>query len=291
MPELPEVETIARALREGGRAAPENEPDVPVVGRTIESAEVLWDRTVAEPAPATFRRRVAGQHILGVGRRGKYVVFDLSEEHMLVHLRMTGDLLVERAHTPYGAHHRLVLHLDGDLRLAFNDPRKFGRVWLLDDPAPVLGALGPEPLSPSFTPDVLHAMLLGRRRQLKPLLLDQAFVAGLGNIYADEALFRAQLHPLTPSNTLSEAEADRLWKAIRFVLQEGIRRNGTSIDWAYRGGDFQNQLQVYDRAGRPCPRCGAPIQRIVVGQRGTHLCVRCQPSQADSDPRAAGPDV
>jgi formamidopyrimidine-DNA glycosylase len=142
----------------------------------------------------------------------------------------------------------------------------------------VLGNLGPEPLDEGFTADALHAMLQTRRRQLKPLLLDQTFLAGLGNSYTDEALHTAGLHPLRLTDSLNAAEAQALWTAIRAVLNEGIRRNGASIDWVYRGGDFQNTFRVYQRTGQACPVCGAPVERILVGQRGTHFCPRCQPA-------------
>jgi len=160
--------------------------------------------------------------------------------------------------------------------LVLNDTRKFGRVWLVTDPQEVIGGLGPEPFDPSFTVQMLYELLHGRRRQMKPLLLDQHFIAGLGNIYTDEALHFSQVHPLRLSDTISVSEAEKLLYAIRTVLQSGIEHNGASIDWVYRGGSFQNHFRVYDRAGQPCPACGTPIQRIVVGQRGTHFCPTCQ---------------
>jgi formamidopyrimidine-DNA glycosylase len=160
--------------------------------------------------------------------------------------------------------------------LVFNDTRKFGRVWLVRDPDEVLSGLGPEPLGDEFTAQTLYAGLQSRRRQLKPLLLDQSFLAGMGNIYTDEALHMARLHPLAPSDSVDLEQARALWGAIRSVLQEGIRRNGASIDWVYRGGEFQNYFRVYDREGQPCPVCGTAIERLVVGQRGTHVCPHCQ---------------
>jgi formamidopyrimidine-DNA glycosylase len=141
----------------------------------------------------------------------------------------------------------------------------------------VTGALGPEPLAPGFTARHLGQRLAGRKRRLKPLLLDQTFLAGVGNIYADEALHRAGLHPLRRSDALKPEEVRALWRAIRGALRAGLRHNGASIDWVYRGGSFQSLFRVYDRAGEPCRRCGTPIRRIVVGQRGTHFCPRCQP--------------
>ncbi len=268
MPELPEVETIARALR----------PQI--TGRSILDAQVSWARTLASPSPKTFRRRIQGQEILQVGRRAKFLHLRLTRDELLIHLRMTGDLLLEEDTAPQRFERlRLSLSPGSDLHapfLIFCDARKFGRVWLTSAPEQVLGALGPEPLSDDFTPAWLHAALQGRRRQLKPLLLDQTFLAGLGNIYTDEALHRARLHPLRVSDSIRPRQADRLWEAIRSVLEEGIQRNGASLDWVYRGGDFQNHFRVYDREGEPCPVCGAKIKRLVVGQRGTHFCPRCQ---------------
>jgi formamidopyrimidine-DNA glycosylase len=152
----------------------------------------------------------------------------------------------------------------------------FGRVWLTANPEEILGKLGPEPLERGFTPKQLYELLRKRHRQLKPLLLDQTFLAGLGNIYTDEALHIAKLHPLEISDSVSEKQAKALHEAIRKVLKEGIRRNGASIDWIYRGGEYQHYFRVYDREGEPCNVCGTRIQRLVVGQRGTHICPNCQ---------------
>ncbi|MEW5870588.1 MAG: bifunctional DNA-formamidopyrimidine glycosylase/DNA-(apurinic or apyrimidinic site) lyase [Chloroflexota bacterium] len=276
MPELPEVETIRTLLSQGG---PNN---APVLGQVIRNARLLWDRSLATPTPAEFLERVRGQSIDQIGRRGKYLIFYLSQDALLVHLRMSGDLLVEPADAPLAPHHRLVLDFENGLRLAFNDARKFGRVWLVADPQQVLAGLGPEPLETDFTVQTLFQALQARQRQLKPLLLDQSFLAGLGNIYVDEALHLAGLHPLALSNQVSLDQAQRLWQGIRQVLQEGIRRNGASIDWVYRGGDFQNYFRVYQRTGEPCPVCATPVERIVVGQRGTHFCPVCQPAPGRS---------
>ena len=191
---------------------------------------------------------------------------------------MSGDMRVEDIQgNPVLKHDRLVLNLDNGSRLAFNDTRKFGRAWLLADPHEVLGGLGPEPFDPGLDATSFNEMLAARSRQLKPLLMDQSFLAGLGNIYTDEALHLAKLHPLRLSGSLNPAEAERLLAAIRAVLSEGIRRNGASIDWVYRGGDFQNHFRVYGRTGESCPECGETIERLVVGQRGTHICPNCQP--------------
>jgi len=270
MPELPEVETIARILRQGIPGQPA------IISRRILEANLLWARTLATPNPEVFHERLVGQVIESSARRGKFLVFGLSSDWLLFHLRMSGDLLVRPAGTPPTTHDRLLLELEGNLQLAFNDARKFGRVWLVDEVDRVLDGLGPEPLDAGFTAHDLFDRLQGTHRQLKPLLLDQSFLAGLGNIYVDEALNLAGLHPLTPANHLTEEQTGALLSSIRSVIQDGIARNGASIDWVYRGGDFQNYFRVYQRTGEPCPKCGTPIARIVVGQRGTHFCPHCQ---------------
>jgi len=264
MPELPEVETIARKL----------EPDL--VGKTIKEADLRWSRTLAMPSPKRFKEQIKGQRIREVTRRAKYLVLRLSDFDLLVHLRMTGDLFIRNSTFQPEKHDRLIIKLTGNRSLVFNDTRKFGRVWLTADSQDVLGRLGPEPLSRDFTPEWLYTSLQRRHRQLKPLLLDQTFLAGLGNIYTDETLHIAKLHPLEMSDLVSRQQARALYKAIRRVLKEGIKRNGASIDWAYRGGEFQNYFRVYDRDGEPCIVCGTQIQKLVIGQRGTHICPKCQ---------------
>jgi formamidopyrimidine-DNA glycosylase len=270
MPELPEVETIARILRLGTQEQPA------LIGRQILEARMLWERTLVEPSPPEFSSRLVGQVIAGIGRRGKFLYFQLSGGWLLFHLRMSGDLCVRPAGSPTETHDRLLMMLEGDIQLAFNDTRKFGRVWLVEEFDRVVGDLGPEPLDGALTAGVFYSCLHATHRQLKPLLLDQGFLAGLGNIYTDEALHLARLHPLTPANILSEDQAARLLDAIRTVLREGIARNGASIDWVYRRGEFQNYFRVYQRTGEPCPECGTLIARISVGQRGTHFCPQCQ---------------
>ncbi len=264
MPELPEVETFARALK------PE------LVGQTIISADLRWARTLAIPSPAQFKKQIIGQEIVDVSRRAKYLVIYLKDYKLLIHLRMSGDLIIRQGKIKAEKHDRLILHLSNQNYLAFNDTRKFGRVWLTDHPDEILGKLGPEPLEKNFTAQWLFENLHARKRSLKPLLLDQTFLAGLGNIYTDECLHIAELHPLASSNNVTKEQAVVLHKAIRAVLKEGIRRNGASIDWVYRGGDFQNYFRVYGREGEPCPVCGTNIQKLIVGQRGTHVCPNCQ---------------
>jgi formamidopyrimidine-DNA glycosylase len=264
MPELPEVETISRKLK----------PDL--TGKTILSADLRWPRTLAFPSARKFQTHIQGQKILDVGRRAKFLILHLSDFDLLIHLRMSGDLFLRDSTIRSETHDRLVIKLSGDKSLAFNDTRKFGRVWLTANPEDILGKLGPEPLGTGFTPEWLHAALHRKHRQLKPLLLDQTFLAGLGNIYTDEALHMARLHPLTLSNSVTVEQAQALHEAIHSVLKEGILRNGASFDWVYRGGEFQNYFRVYDREAEECPVCGTKIERILVGQRGTHFCPRCQ---------------
>jgi len=270
VPELPEIETIRLRLRNGDHESPS------IVGRKILSARLFWNRTLAYPTPDEFQNQIQGEIIQDVLRRGKFFVFPLSTKYLLIHLRMSGDLIVEDDSYKVHKHHRLIFSLSDGIRFAFNNPRKFGRVWLLDDPKPILGELGPEPLDPDFTKEDFYGRLHPRRRQLKPLLMDQHFLAGLGNIYTDESLFRARLHPVSLASTLTRLESENLFEAIRDVLRQGILRNGASIDWVYRGGDFQNYFFVYRRTGEPCYRCGTPIKRIIVGQRSTHFCPNCQ---------------
>ena len=281
MPELPEVETIARSLR--NNTGPVFTPgqglaDRPgIIGRTIHVASINWARSIAVPDASGFQTQIAGQRITGVARRGKFLVIRLDLDWLLIHLRMSGDIRVEALDAALDQpHDRVTLNFMDGARLVFNDPRKFGRMWLVNDPMSVLGALGPEPLSTDLTDEHFFNMLQQRQVGVKTLLMDQHFIAGLGNIYTDEALHLAGIHPLQKAGSLSADQAVRLLQAIRRVLLEGIERNGASIDWVYRGGDFQNYFRVYQRTGEACLECGTPIERIVVGQRGTHFCPRCQ---------------
>lgn len=271
MPELPEVETVVRQLREG-----KGERGGSVIGRTIARVRLRWAGHVARPSPREFTRRVSGQTIIALSRRGKYLVFRLTRGFLLVHLKMSGDLAVMDDQAPADKHTHTIFQFRGGGQLRFTDTRKFGRVYWVERAEDVVGHLGPEPLEPGFTARRLGEMLAKRQRALKPLLLDQTFIAGLGNIYTDETLHRARLHPLRRSDTLQPQEVRALWRGIRQALQSGILHNGASIDWVYRGGNFQHHFRVYDRAGEPCPNCGTPIRRTVVGQRGTYFCPQCQ---------------
>ena len=271
MPELPEVETIASKLRTGTGAVP------PLPGQTIRTVKLKYPRHIVTPSTSSFRRRIKGRTIQDVTRRGKYLVITLESDTLLIHLMMSGDLGMFTHPTLLEPHDRTIFELESGWSLRFNDPRKFGRVFLLKDPGEILGALGPEPLSEDFNAKLLAEKLKQHKRQVKTLLLDQAFLAGLGNIYTDEALHRASIHPLRRSDTIQTDEAELLWRSIRETLQEGIRHNGSSIDWVYRGGAFQNHFRVYGRENEACPNCGNKVRRILVGQRGTHFCPNCQP--------------
>jgi len=277
MPELPEVETIVRGLR----------PQLQE--RTITALRYDWPRTLHTPDAPIFAARIVGQPVRAVTRRGKYVVLTLSPDTLLIHLRMTGRLYVVPAEAQAEADRwlRAAFALDDGRELRFSDVRKFGRCYLLDDPAQVLGRLGPEPLDPRFTVEAFRRQLDGRRGRLKPTRLDQRVIAGVGNIYADEALFHAQLHPLRRVDTLNAGEIARLHAALQHVLRQGVAREGASVDWYRKAdgsrGSAQETLAVYGRAGQPCPRCGQPVERIVVAQRGTHLCPRCQPLHDKND--------
>ncbi len=269
MPELPEVETIRRGL-EGY-----------ILGRRILEVEVLWPRTVRGMSPEEFRARLAGQRIEALGRRGKHLVIHLaSGEGLIIHLMMSGRLLVEEGSVSPGKYDRVLFHLEGDLTLRFRDVRKFGWMTVVEDAEEFLTHLGPEPLGEDFTAEVLRELLNGRKGQLKPLLLNQHFLAGVGNLYADEALFLAGLHPCRRSDSLNGEEIARLWQGIRSALEAGIEDRGSSFtsyrDARGRRGSHQEHLAVYARRGQPCPRCGAPIARMVVGGRGTHFCPCCQ---------------
>ncbi|MEN8240952.1 MAG: DNA-formamidopyrimidine glycosylase [Chloroflexota bacterium] len=270
MPELPEVETIVRALVNGNKETPG------IVGKTILGVDIRWEGTIEEPDIDQFIRRIDGQRIEAIGRRAKYLVFTLSEDTLLVHLRMSGAMLIGPQGVDLAKHVRVAILLEDDLQLAFNNPRKFGRMWLLADPEEKFRKLGPEPLNGDLDAEKFTKKLLARSRQLKPLLLDQSFIAGLGNIYVDESLHLAKLHPLRLANSLQPEEGRELFRAVQNTLNEGIRQNGASIDWVYRGGEFQNQFRVYQQTDQPCLVCGTPISRITVGQRGTHFCPRCQ---------------
>ena len=285
MPELPEVETVARDLRRHLL------PDGGGPGPVIVGARVAWPGTLRDGDPPSFERGVAGRRVEQIGRRGKQLILLLDGGAFLtVHLKMTGQLFVVPAGLARDAYERLALRLDDGRELRFRDVRKFGRVGLYgadDDP---FGGIGPEPLDPSFTLRLFRDRIRRRRARLKPLLVDQAFIAGVGNIYADEALWRARLHPLRSAATLRPPDERALHRHVVEVLAEAVERRGSSIDdyTAPDGdGEMQERLDVYQRTGQPCPRCGRPVRRIVIGIRATHFCSFCQRLPASDRPGAA----
>ena len=301
MPELPEVETVARDLQRR------------VAGATIREATVQWDRTIRHPQPAErFVAEIAGATIRRVDRRAKTVLLHMVDGRvMTVALRMTGALIVAGPGTPPDPYARVVFALADGRELRYRDTRKFGRIGLWPGGGlrsvgagrgsrsrkvaegvrqyrvgEVFSGHGPEPLARGFTVRRLAERLSRRSAKLKALLLDQGFIAGVGNIYADEALWRARLHPLRTADSLNEAEIKRLHRSVRQVLRQGIANRGSSFS-DYVGADGEpgenaERLAVYRRTDQPCYRCGRPIRRIVVGQRSTHFCPRCQPEPVAS---------
>ncbi len=261
MPELPEVEILARHLRPA------------LSGRTIRSVTVRRVKSVRPGEPAEFARRLAGAQIQGVSRRAKYLVFELAsrqrgrEFQLLGHLGMTGRMYVQSAGQALAKHAAVVFGL-GDVDLVYEDTRYFGRLSL---DLSALDELGPEPLGPEFTAARFAKDLRRFRQAIKVKLLDQALVAGVGNIYASEALLRAGISPRCPAMKLTADQAARLWRAIRGVLREAIRFGSSTTDY------YDERLRVYDRAGQPCRQCGTPIRRIVQAARSTFFCPACQP--------------
>ena len=266
MPELPEVETIKNEL-------------LPyVIGRKITAVDVSWDGMVKQPSVEEFRARLVGQSITGLNRRGKYLFFHLSSGEILVmHMKMTGSLIVNPVDDRFT---RAVFRLDNGAALHFWDPRKFGKMWLAADESGVTDKLGPEPLEDDFTSDVLAQRLRNRKAPVKPVLLDQSVIAGIGNMYADEALFDAKIHPLTPAGKLSGGEIKRLHESIVRVLNKALILKGASVRNYIRPdgepGNAHDEFNVAHGVGKTCPNCGTAIERIVVRNRGTYFCPKCQ---------------
>jgi formamidopyrimidine-DNA glycosylase len=273
MPELPEVQTTVNDLITAG-----------LLRRKIESVYVGWHKTILPLSEKDFSACVSGKTILSLRRRAKYIVMELkSSGNLLIHLRMTGRFELSSGGTERDKHHHAIFVLDDSRELRFHDTRKFGRITYTEDPDSVLKKLGPEPLSKEFTVEIFQTMLKRHSRMIKPLLLDQSFLAGLGNIYTDEALYLAHIHPMTIANQISNRQSGELYNTIRAVLSDGIDNRGTSLgegetNYASGGkrGDNRNSLKVFRRTGLPCPSCRAIIKRIVVGQRSTHICPECQ---------------
>ncbi len=285
MPELPEVETLRRDLASR------------VVGRRVTAFRVARDgKRLLQGVPETaMRARLVGRRIDAVGRRGKYLLFQLDDDAVwIVHLRMTGSLRHRAAGAAADAYVRALVSLDDGTELRFCDMRKFGTFTVVDRAEEGLPKLGPEPLSDAFTAEALWQALRGRSAPLKSLLLNQEVIAGVGNIYADEALFLARLHPSAPAGSLRPAERRALHAAIQQVIREGIEHRGASFrdytDADGKEGSQQFFVRVFRRTEEPCDECGASIRRSVVGGRSSHWCPRCQPSrQTGRQVRSARP--
>jgi formamidopyrimidine-DNA glycosylase len=269
MPELPEVETVRNELLPHVR------------GAVVKDVWLGWPGIVPKTTPEAFTKGLVGRRILDIDRRGKYLFFVLdADERWVVHLKMTGSLLTKPVDAPLEKLVRAAVYLDNGSAIHFHDPRKFGRFWLTADLAAVTGKMGPEPLTDDFTVKGFAAALAKRRTAIKPLILDQSFLAGVGNMYADEALYATRIHPLRPAETLKPAEVKRLYTAIRDILWRAIENRGASVANYLRpsgeGGTAHYEFKVAHGAHKECARCGGPIKRIVVHQRGTYLCPKCQ---------------
>jgi formamidopyrimidine-DNA glycosylase len=270
LPELPEVETTRRGIAPHAR------------GRRI-AALAVYEPRLRWPVARDLPRRVAGQRIVRVGRRAKYLLLGLESGTLLLHLGMSGNLRAVPADTPRRTHDHFDLRLDSGLVLRFNDPRRFGSLlYTRADPRahPLLAHLGPEPLAAAFHADYLWRITRRRRVAVKQLLINSRLIAGVGNIYASEALFRARIRPQRPARTLSRADAARLVRGVRAVLRQAIRSGGTTLR-DYRGADgapgyFRQRLYVYERRGQPCRRCRTPVRALIQGQRSTYYCPSCQ---------------
>ncbi|MBM7855050.1 formamidopyrimidine-DNA glycosylase [Desulfohalotomaculum tongense] len=273
MPELPEVETVKRSLEKL------------ITGLTIINVDVLMPKIIKSHTAQDFKKLLMGSEIKKLGRRGKYLLVYLSANKVLViHLRMTGRLVLLKDNAELPKYTHVIFYLENDKRLIFADMRQFGRIDLLPEEElanmPGLKKLGPEPLEKKFNPEYLKKELKRRRTKIKALLLDQTFVAGLGNIYADEALHLAKVHPERPARDLTAEEIVNLYNAIVTVLRQGIKNRGTSfsdyVDGEGNTGSNQNMLKVYRREGKPCHCCGSIIKRKKVAGRSSCFCPQCQ---------------
>ncbi len=272
MPELPEVETV------------KNELLPHVTGRSITGITLFWEGIVKEPSAAEFCSGLTGQRILGIARRGKYMIFFLSGgDYLIIHLKMTGSLIVQKSTEEPPRFTRAVIHLDDGNGVFFRDPRKFGAMRLVEDRDRIVGKLGPEPLEADFTAQVLARRLAKRKAPMKALLCEQNLVAGIGSMYADEALFAAGIHPVRSAKSLSREEIERLYRAIRRILRAAIENKGASVSTYFRPdgskGTAHFEFRVAHRGGKPCLVCGTPVERIVVRGRGSYFCPKCQPEK------------
>ncbi|WP_195571831.1 DNA-formamidopyrimidine glycosylase [Paenibacillus sp. 1001270B_150601_E10] len=274
MPELPEVETVKRTL------------NTLVKGKKIDRVTVTLPRIIQRPAEIeSFCAALAGHTIQEVGRRGKFLLIHLDDLVLVSHLRMEGRYGVYSSDEPVEKHTHVIFHFDDETELRYKDVRQFGTMHLFSPgeemrEAP-LKKLGIEPLQDGFTAELLKEKLGNRRSFIKPVLLNQHIIVGLGNIYVDEALFRAGIHPMTQADSLNDEQLKRLHEAIIYTLQQAVDAGGSSIKSYVNGqgemGMFQHQLQVYGQEGKPCVRCGQLVEKSVVGGRGTHTCPSCQP--------------
>ena len=272
MPELPEVETIREGLEKR------------VKGKRIEKVLIKNEKSIKLPSPAQFVSRIEGKVISEIKRRGKYLILKLdSKDNLVIHLKLTGRLLYsQKGEKP--DYTRIIFIFQDQTQLSFTDMRGFGNLWLVSDEElwmiPSLESLGPEPLEKNFTVDKFKELLSGKRGKIKPLLMNQTFIAGIGNIYSQEALFLTGIHPKRSPSSLIDKEIEGLYNNLLSILQEAISSRGSSVD-AYvdlngKKGDYESHLRVYGRAGKSCPRCGAVIERVKIAGRGTYLCPRCQ---------------
>jgi len=270
LPELPEVETI------------KNELSPYVIGRCITGVTLLWERMLRQPLSGEFQARIKGRRIIGVARRGKYLIFRLDNGYsLIIHLKMSGSLLLGGYVTP--KYTRAIIKLDDGNSIFFRDPRKFGKIQLVKSENSVTNKLGHEPLECGFTSEVLAKKLAKRKAPVKAVLLDQSLIAGIGNMYADESLFAARINPLKPAGSLSQAEINRLHEAIQIVLRNAINSKGASVSTYLRpGGEIgtaHSHFKVAHKKDKPCPVCGTSIKRIPIRQRGSYYCPRCQPEK------------
>lgn len=272
MPELPEVETVRKGLSRL------------VVGKKIQKIQVLWPRIIEQPETAIFEASLVGEEILAIDRRGKFLIFRLSHYELISHLRMEGKYQFVERNEPIDKHTHVIFFFEDGSQLRYHDVRKFGRMTLVEkgasDAYKGIMKLGPEPLPDTFLLDGFRLGLQKSHKAIKPLLLDQKLVTGLGNIYVDEALWEAKIHPEQPADTLKPKEAELLRKAIIDVLSGAIEAGGTTIrsylNALGESGNFQVALHVYGQTGQPCVRCHTPIVKTKVAQRGTHYCPNCQ---------------
>jgi formamidopyrimidine-DNA glycosylase len=274
LPELPEVETVKRTLNEL------------VIGKTIKNVEVRWPNIIRRPSDLNqFKARMIGETLHDVRRRGKFLLFCFDDVVLVSHLRMEGRYQLDPEHDPIDHYTHVIFHFTDDTALRYRDVRKFGTMHLFNKGEEwkhlPLSKLGLEPLSLELTTGYLAHAFEHTKRSIKQVLLDQTIIVGLGNIYVDESLFKAGIHPLTAASELTEAQLERLKKAIVETLGDAVELGGSTIRTFVNSqghmGLFQQQLTVYGRAGEPCVHCGTPIEKIKVGGRGTHFCPSCQP--------------